>query len=101
LFPLIFAILASIATYLGTERLTIQSKVSKSTLFASVFALLLACGYFVSALFPALESHMTQIYFGDLATLLEHDAQVACGLGTIALAMLSIFGNSFQTNHSS
>jgi hypothetical protein len=38
----------------------------------------------VSALFPALENHMTQVYFGDLATLTTFDAKLTLGISGIA-----------------
>jgi ABC-type Mn2+/Zn2+ transport system permease subunit len=51
----------------------------------------LALGYLVSALFPALENHMTQIYFGDLATLTNFDAKLTLSIGLAAVLVSVLF----------
>ena len=87
--PFAFALAAAAATYLGTERLVAERMASRNTTFAFVFSLLLASGYLVSAVFPALESHMTQIYFGDLATLPTSAAQLCvAGFGAALLLLV-------------
>lgn len=88
--PFALSFLFSGGTFLLTDRLARTRDVSRNTVFAAVFAVLLASGYLVSALFPALENHMTQVYFGDLATLTTFDAKLTLGigLGTIAVALL-------------
>ncbi len=87
-FALSFAL--SAATFAGTDQLARGRGVSKNTLFAAVFAVLLATGHFVSALFPALETHLSQVYFGDLATLTETDAQLTLAFGMAAAAALHL-----------
>jgi ABC-type Mn2+/Zn2+ transport system permease subunit len=89
LFPFFVAATFSALTFLATNWLADRKHVSKNTLFASIFAVLLASGYLVSALFPGLESHMSQIYFGDLATITEFDAKVTLVLGALALLGLA------------
>lgn len=86
--PLGGALVVSALTFLATERLVATRMASRNTAFAFVFSLLLASGYLVSALFPALESHMTQIYFGDLATLPTSAARLCCvGFGAALLVL--------------
>ena len=84
--PFALSFVFSGATFLLTDRLARTRDVSRNTVFAAVFAVLLASGYLVSALFPALENHMTQVYFGDLATLTTFDAKLTLGIGMIASA---------------
>ena len=91
LLPFIWAAGVSALTFLATNWLADKKQVSKNTLFATIFAVLLAAGYLVSALFPALESHMSQIYFGDLATITEFDAKV-----TLVLGAASFLGLAFS-----
>jgi ABC-type Mn2+/Zn2+ transport system permease subunit len=87
--PLLISFAFAGFAFLVTNFLVERSTASKNSVFAAVFALLLAMGYLVSAVFPALESHMAQIYFGDLATLTEYDSQLTLG---VAIAGLAIFG---------
>lgn len=58
---------------------------SKNTYFTSFFLVLLALGYLVSAMFPALETHMAQAFFGDLATLSETEVVLSSLLAGISL----------------
>lgn len=74
LWPALISLIVTAITYHLTERLSKTKKDSVNTLFSSLFALFVAGGYFLSGLFPALESHMAQIYFGDLATLSDLSA---------------------------
>lgn len=108
--PFLSAAAVSALTFIATDFLARRKGVSKNTLFASIFAILLAMGYLIGALLPALETHMSQIYFGDLATLTEFDAKITLGFGIVALVglfaahkaitnqsfELAIFGSSFS-----
>lgn len=86
--PFLTALVVSASTFLLTDRLVEKKVASKNTTFAFVFGLLLAMGYLSSALFPALESHMAQVYFGDLATLTELDSKIMLGAGLLCLLIL-------------
>jgi ABC-type Mn2+/Zn2+ transport system permease subunit len=90
--PSVTAIIVSALTYLTTERLVKKKVASKNTFFAFVFALLLASGHLVSCLFPALESHMAQVYFGDLATLTEGGSLLTFFISASCLAVLLVLG---------
>src|SRR5262249_14942736 len=59
-----------------------------NTYYTTVFAILLGMGYLVSSVFPSLESHMAQVFFGDLATLNNRDATAALLLSTVSLLYL-------------
>lgn len=86
--PFVFSVFVSASVFWVTDYGSRRKTQSKNSFFTAVFALLLAGGYFVSAFFPALESHMSQVYFGDLATLNEFDAKATAVLGLLCLAGL-------------
>jgi zinc/manganese transport system permease protein/iron/zinc/copper transport system permease protein len=81
----------SAVTFIATDVLVARRTASKNTTFAFVFALLLAVGYLVASLFPALESHMAQVYFGDLATLTTFDSQISIGVSAVCLTVLLVW----------
>lgn len=89
--PFLFALSSAAATYLVSERLVAKRSASKNTHFAAVFATLLAGGHLVSAIFPTLENHMAQKYFGDLATMSEPSAAITLALGCIVVSTLVAF----------
>ncbi len=97
--PFLSALVVSGITFLVTDRLVAKQMASKNTTFAFIFALLLAAGSLVSALFPALESHMAQVYFGDLATITVRDSQLLSALALVSLSLLVGFLKSL-TNQS-
>lgn len=94
--PFASAILLSALTVLATDRLATKRIASKNTIFAFVFALLLAGGSLVSSLFPALESHMAQVYFGDLATLTVLDSKITFFASIVCLALLLFWSGVFS-----
>lgn len=79
--------------YLLTDRLVARRVASKNTFFIFIFALLLAMGNLIAAVFPALESHMAQIYFGDLATLSTLNSKI---VAVAAFACLVLLISSFK-----
>jgi len=100
--PFFSAMLVSGLTFAITDRLVAKQMASKNTTFAFIFALLLAAGSLVAAVFPALESHMAQIYFGDLATLTIRDSMVTAALSGLSLIVLvgfvkAITNQSFES----
>jgi ABC-type Mn2+/Zn2+ transport system permease subunit len=93
--PLLFSTLTSMTTGYLTSKLSERKEGSKNTLFLAIFATLLAAGFFVSVIFPELESHMSSIYFGDLATLTNFDAQLTIIISSGALLFLMVFMDRF------
>jgi zinc/manganese transport system permease protein len=87
-FPFLIAVAFSAGTYLLSERMVLGRSASKNTFYSFLFATLLALAYLVSSLFPALESHMAQVFFGDLATLNDHDAAKTVGLALVGMGLL-------------
>lgn len=86
--PFFSAVAFSALTFLATDVLVARKVASKNTFFAFVFAFLLAMGSLVTALFPALESHMAQVYFGDLATLGILESKVTTVMSLACLGLL-------------
>ncbi|MBP6217251.1 MAG: metal ABC transporter permease [Oligoflexales bacterium] len=87
-YPFFTAVLASLLAFSFSEKFLGKKTASRNTYFASVFSVLLASSYLVSSLFPALEGHMAQRYFGDLATISDAEAMTVAGMGSLALALL-------------
>ena len=61
--PLLFS--SSMAFFVSQygEYITRRVSSSKNTYYVAIFSFLMAFSYFISALFPALESHMTQVFW--------------------------------------
>lgn len=99
LLPTLGAFTSAAATFLSTNLVVRAQPQRKGAIYVSTFALLVAVGYLTTALFPALESHMSQAYFGDLATMTARDSIAALLIALLALAFLTVFWKSI-TNHS-
>lgn len=97
--PLGAAIVSGALTFFLSELLVARRLASSNTYFASLFALLLSGAYLISAMFPALENHMSQKYFGDLATMSPGESIAALALGSALLLGLGIWRRTF-TRHS-
>jgi ABC-type Mn2+/Zn2+ transport system permease subunit len=95
LLPLFTALVSAILTFVVSEFLVARRMASSNTHFSSLFAVLLAGGYLISALFPALENHMAQKYFGDLATLSTEESYWVLILGLALLFLMSLFHRRF------
>jgi ABC-type Mn2+/Zn2+ transport system permease subunit len=89
--PFVVAVMVAASVFVGSEVLAKQGAASNSTVFASIFTLLLAASYLLSVVFPALERHMANVFFGDLATLTDFDSKVTLVLGGVCLAGLIWF----------
>ena len=97
--PLLFSsILAFIVSQYG-EYITRRVSSSKNTYYVAIFSFLMAFSYLLSSMFPALESHMTQVFFGDLATLTNFDSIVTVVLSA-ACFVFFFFTNNVVLNDS-
>ena len=92
--PFALAFAASALTYIVSERIVSHHGASTNTHFSALFSALLAGGYLISALFPALENHMAQKYFGDLATISRSESIATFIMGSLILAALCWFHRS-------
>ena len=96
LLPFAAALAVSALTFLFTDRLVLRQMASRNTAFAYTFAFLLACSYLIGSLFPALESHMAQIYFGDLATLTVPESKATLSASLLFCLVLALLWRPFS-----
>ena len=97
--PSLSGLAASGITYLFSEWIVQRRPHRKNSIYVTLFIFLTTGGHLVTALFPALDSHLSQAYFGDLATLTLDDAKVAV---FIAVPVLLYFVSKWRplTNES-
>lgn len=86
--PLVSGLAVATLSWVVANRLVRTKASSKNSYFAALFALLVAFGHFMSALFPNVENHMAQVYFGDLVTLTHTQA---LGVSIASAALLAFF----------
>ena len=82
-FPLATALAVAAVVYAACDWAACRWPASRSTTFVSIYAACLACGNLVAGVVPGLESHLAQIYTGDVATLSDVSARVALGLAAV------------------
>lgn len=111
--PVITAVLFSTLTFYLGEYIVSHRQSSKNTFYSAIFASLLGLSYLVCSLFPPLENHMTQIFFGDLATLSDRESVISILLGAFVILFMvrfwkpisrqsffqAIFGERFAIQH--
>lgn len=94
--PFLMGLGVSGGTFFGMQELTKKHEGSQTTVFLCVFALLVAIANLISAVFPSLENHLAQIYFGDLATLSKLNSQLLLFASLGLAIMLAIFHRPFM-----
>lgn len=100
--PLVFSSIVAFLVSVLAEYITRRVSSSKNTYYVAMFSFLMAFSYLVSSMFPALESHMTQVFFGDLATLTNFDAVITIVFSAFSLVVFFllrkfIINDSFET----
>ena len=88
--PLLFSSLMAFLVSVLCESITRRVSSSKNTYYVAMFSFLMAFSYLVSSMFPALESHMTQVFFGDLATLTNFDAKITIVFSSLSLVVFFV-----------
>jgi hypothetical protein len=63
-----------------------RESASRNVTFIALFAFLWSLSPLLSGLFPRIDDHLTQVYFGDLVTLSERTAELALGMSLLTLA---------------
>lgn len=76
---------------LVTHFITRSVSTSVSTYFIALFLMLLAINHILGSLFPQLESHVSQIFFGDLATVTATNSWISGGVATVVFVLLLKF----------
>ncbi len=84
---LLFAVMVG----LFSEWMTRSVSASVNTYFVAFFIIILAANHVLGGLFPAVSSHLTQIFFGDLVTVSSSQAWVSVGLSSFMLSLLLMF----------
>lgn len=87
--PLVGALSFAAICFLVSEWVANLRPASKNTFFAFIFAFLLSMSHLISSMFPALENHLAQIYFGDLATLGEKESQYTLIFSVCSILILT------------
>ena len=64
---------------------------ARNTYYVGIFGILLSVSYMITALVPALESHMSASFFGDLALISDSDAKILIAVGGLALILIIAF----------
>jgi ABC-type Mn2+/Zn2+ transport system permease subunit len=88
--PLLIAGICSGLTFLLSERFLRHRHAAKNTVLVAMFTMLLSAGYLATTMFPGLENHLTQRYFGDLATMSQTQSTIALIVAALLLIILAI-----------
>ncbi len=86
--PYFTGLAAAVVVGFLTHFLTRSVSSSVSTYFIAFFLVLLAVNHILGSLFPQLESHVSQIFFGDLATVTSLNAWISTGVALVVLALV-------------
>lgn len=83
------------------SELWISKRSGRTHVYLTLFAFFLSLTYLITSLTPALETHMAAAYFGDLAVMSNHGAQISLFAGMVFVAFALKFwrklsGISFQ-----
>ena len=97
--PLLTGLAIAALFYTLGEKLVHNKRASKTSVHLTLFTLLLATSYWLISFFPALESHMSQAFFGDIVTLSGPMLMFTSAVSTLALASLIVWWRS-MANHS-
>ncbi|OED44041.1 hypothetical protein AB833_02410 [Chromatiales bacterium (ex Bugula neritina AB1)] len=97
--PLVTGVITATLFYFFGEKLTLGKRSSKTNIYLALFILLLAISYWLISYFPALESHMSQAFFGDIVTLTGNTLWFTSSVSGAALLSLAVWWKPI-TNHS-
>jgi ABC-type Mn2+/Zn2+ transport system permease subunit len=89
--PYASSLLVAILVGMLTEWMTRSTTSSVSTYFVGFFLILLAANHVLGGLFPAVSSHLTQIFYGDLVTVSEREAWFTLVISCFMLLLLVLF----------
>jgi ABC-type Mn2+/Zn2+ transport system permease subunit len=89
--PYITGLLMAIFVGALTEWITKSVVSSISSYFVAFFLLILAGNHILGSLFPSVSSHLTQVFYGDLATVSAEQSWTSSVVSAAVLALLAIF----------
>ena len=88
--------MASAMTFLLSEKLTRKGYASNSTFAVALFMTLTAFSNILVATAPQLETHMTQRFFGDLATMSDKTAWYLIIAGLVLISLFLLLKQTFS-----
>ena len=77
LFPFFSSVLGTAILFILSERITESFASNKTAILVVIYTFLLAMGSILTALLPGVEVHLSQKFFGNLATLSDAQAKFA------------------------
>jgi len=84
------ALIVSGLVFLLTRFLHSRRSPALPALMVGLHFVLMAMGYLIDALLLKVDSHVSLVYFGDLATLVDRDAVLGLSLSTLALVFFVV-----------
>jgi ABC-type Mn2+/Zn2+ transport system permease subunit len=88
--PTVAGVLTAALVFLALDRLT-RLAPARNVVFIATFAFLWALSPLLAGLFPRIDDHLTQVYFGDLVTLSDGNTWLALGISLLQLVYLAGF----------
>lgn len=79
--PALAGILTAALIYVILDRFTKRAPV-RNVVYIALFAFLWALSPLLAGLFPRIDDHLTQVYFGDLVTLSDRNTWLALGIAS-------------------
>lgn len=94
LLPTLGAVVCGSLAFGLLDRFVPKTVPSRNSHYVTAFVALMALTFLVTSLTPQLESHMSTVYFGDLAVATEREAMTAAALGALSLGLMVFFWRS-------
>lgn len=97
--PLLAGLAVAATAYVFAERFSARRRAAATSIQLAFYTLLLATSYWLVSFFPALESHLSQAFFGDIVTLSGNTLTL---ISMVSLAALIALVTAWKplTNHS-
>jgi zinc/manganese transport system permease protein len=83
------SLLAVAVVFKWTNRILVAQKSARSVDLIATYVGLIAAGYLITALVPALENHLSQKFLGDLVTVSNEEAQIGVVLSIFMLVFVA------------
>lgn len=95
LFPFVSSILGTAFFFFIADRVSEKFGSNRTPALLVIYPFLISAGYLLSALVPQVELHVTQKFFGDLATLSDLQSQIALVGSSLGVVLFVIFASRF------
>lgn len=98
-FPFVSSVIGTAVLFWISERVTDSFGANKTAALVVIYTFLLASGSILTALLPGVELHLSQKFFGDLATLSDSQSKLAIAC-SVAGILIFIFNRTKFTRES-